>query len=81
MTDWSVIFIKYSSNLSYPLLEMLLSYSFLCIFYVINESAKVVNSLIVYMTQWATDELENGIEFHPPSPDAFTAISITLFSL
>jgi dipeptide/tripeptide permease len=81
MTDWSVIFVKYSSNFSYPLLEILLSYSFLCIFYVINESAKVVNSLIVYMTQWATDELENGIEFHPPSPDAFTAISITLFSL
>jgi hypothetical protein len=65
MTDWSVIFVKYNSNFSYPLLEMLLSYSFLCIFHVINESAKVVNSLIAYMTQWATDELENGIEFHP----------------
>jgi hypothetical protein len=81
MTDWSVIFVKDNSNFSYSLLEMLLSYSLLCIFYVINESAKVVNSLIAYMTQWATDELENRIEFHPPSSDAFTAISITLFSL
>ena len=36
------------------------------LFYVIDKSAKVVNSLIAYMTEWAMDELENGIEFHPP---------------
>ena len=32
MTDQSVIFIKYNSNFSYPLLEMLFSYSFFAFF-------------------------------------------------
>ena len=35
-------------------------------FYVIDKSAKVVNSLIAYVTKWAMHELENGIEFNPP---------------
>jgi hypothetical protein len=49
--------------------------------YVIDKSVKVVNSLIAYMGEWATHELEKRIEFHPPSADLLIAIYITLFSL